>query len=328
MASSSSSVMTDDESQLSKSLLGPWLVGSVLDIFFLGALSSQFINYFSWYGKDRLGTQLAVIGLVVLSILQSIHTFAIAWIMFVLYFKDLYGAINLNFTACWQLGNPIMIASVGLYVQIFFCHRLWHISQKKIRYVLPVGFVLFIAYASVCVATYDIHRQSTIAGRWFAAHFSCVFAGDLMITLSSAYLLLKSRSGVMPQTGGVLAALARLSFQTAAPVALCALLNLILSQVYNGKNLVSVPFNMMMPKLYAFSMMLTLNARRALRAQAGLSDDGAPSAGSSGRRRADVVRSTYVGRIEVRTRTDVSRHIDFNESAGSGDQLQELRSKG
>ena len=43
--------------------------------------------------------------------------------------------------------------------------------------------------------------------------------------------------------------------------------NLVFSQVYpDGSKLISSAFNQTLPKLYAFSMMWTLNARRDLRA--------------------------------------------------------------
>ncbi|KAJ7820859.1 hypothetical protein B0H13DRAFT_2291924 [Mycena leptocephala] len=57
------------------------------------------------------------------------------------------------------------------------------------------------------------------------------------------------------------------SFQTAAPAARCSMLNLIFSLLYsNGEGLISAAFNMPLPKLYAVSMMRTLNARRSLQA--------------------------------------------------------------
>lgn len=88
-------------------------------------------------------------------------------------FKDLKEAILLNYVAWWQTGNAIMVdcildsfckllitsqvASVGIYVQIFFCYRLWFISEKQIWFILPVGLVLLFAYASVCLAVRQPH---------------------------------------------------------------------------------------------------------------------------------------------------------------------------
>ena len=48
-----------------------------------------------------------------------------------------------------------------------------------------------------------------------------------------------------------------------------AMFNLIFSQIYpSGDKLISTAFNQTLPKLYAFSMMWTLNARRSIRAAA------------------------------------------------------------
>ncbi|GLB44884.1 hypothetical protein LshimejAT787_1802210 [Lyophyllum shimeji] len=146
---------------------------------------------------------------------------------------------------------------------------------------------------------------------WFAAHFSCVFAGDLLITVLTAYHLLKSRKDVLPQTVGILRALVRLTFQTAAPASLCAMLNLIMTQTHldvdkllGQQNLISIAFNQALPKLYAFSMMWTLNARRSIRAGSSFSHS------HSGR--GDVELSAYGARIQVRTQT-TTQHIDFKD---------------
>ena len=45
------------------------------------------------------------------------------------------------------------------------------------------------------------------------------------------------------------------------------MLNLVLCQIYsNTQNLVSIAFSLILPKLYAVSMMYTLNARQSMRA--------------------------------------------------------------
>jgi hypothetical protein len=47
-----------------------------------------------------------------------------------------------------------------------------------------------------------------------------VSAGDLILSLTTAYFLIKTKQGVLPQTVGLISALVRLTFQTAAPAAL------------------------------------------------------------------------------------------------------------
>ncbi|KAJ7099685.1 hypothetical protein C8R44DRAFT_988557 [Mycena epipterygia] len=250
-------------------LLGPWLVGSCVDIFLQGVLCCQVFNYFSWYKSDKKSLQLYVGGLALLSGLKSIQAFAIIWIQSILFIGDIDGAINLNYTTWWQAGNPMIVAAFDLYVQAYFCYRLFAIS-KKIPVVAPIVVVFVFAFFSMIVATYYITvgvSASPKIADWFAAHLSSVFAADVLMSCSTAYFLVKSKRNVLPQTVGIISALVRLTFQTAAPAAICAMFNLIFSQIFpGGENLVSTAFNMALPKLYAVSMMWTLNARRTIRA--------------------------------------------------------------
>ncbi|GLB44786.1 hypothetical protein LshimejAT787_1801230 [Lyophyllum shimeji] len=324
MATSSSSAMTGEDRRRAIFLLGPWLVGSCLDIFLQGALCCQFITYFSCYKSDRIRLRLTVAGLALITMLKTVHSFAIVWIMLILHFKDLSGAIKLNYTAWWQTGDSMMVATIDLYVQIFFLHRLWRVSKKNVWFIFPIAIVLCFAYVAICVATYyiSIGKNGTIS-KWFAAHLSSVFAGDLMLTVFIAYHLLRSqRETVLPATVGLLRALVRLTFQSAAPAAFCAMLNLIFSQLYPGNDaLISVAFNQMLPKLYAFSMMWTLNARHSIRAHYG--DTGDTSSQRLGD--VDLELRNVSHRIQVRTHSEITQHIDFNDPTRTKAHADELK---
>jgi len=262
--------MTPEELELAVFILGPWLIGCLVDVLLQGVLFGQFSRYYTTYTDDKLGPRLLVLGLFIITTLKSIHSFAATWTIYILHFKDLNGAIMLMYTEWWLTGSGLMVASIGLYVQAFFCHRLWVISKKNYLFVVPIVVVLIFAYVASCVATYYItlgYKANHEIATWFAAHLSSVFAGDFLITTSIAYFLLKSRREVLPQTVGLINALVRLTFLTSAPAAMCAMLNLVFSQIYTGDNkLISAAFNQGLAKLYAFSMMWTLNARRSLRA--------------------------------------------------------------
>ncbi|TFK31571.1 hypothetical protein BDQ12DRAFT_729439 [Crucibulum laeve] len=310
-------MMTEEELQQSMFLLGPWLIGCFLDILFQGVLFCQFTHYFEWHKDDKMTTRLSVIGLALITTLKSIQSFALIWIQLILNFQDLNGAVLLNYTSWWQTGNPLMVATIGAYVQTFFCHRLWLISSKNWWITLPIATVLVFAYISIIVATYYITLGAEASPQiaiWFANHLSTVFAGDLMVTLSTAYFLIMSKKDVLPQTVGLITSLIRLTFQTAAPAAVCAMFNLIFSQVYSGEDkLISTAFNQALPKLYAFSMMWTLNSRHSLRA--GQSRNRYTSEQSSGRRRDNVELghiSSYNNSnvIQVHTHTETNQHID------------------
>ncbi|KAJ4469785.1 hypothetical protein C8J55DRAFT_564434 [Lentinula edodes] len=175
---------------------------------------------------------------------ESCLASALVWIIFIRHFLDLPGAILLNYTTWWQSGNPLMDSSL-------------YMIAKSLLPVIPIAILFVFAFAALSAATYFITVSNTLGiGRWFAAHLASVFAGDLLLSLVTAYFLIRSKKNVLPHD----------SFEKPpAPAAICALLNLVFSQIYDGnENITSTAFNMMLPKLYAVSMMWTLNAHRTI----------------------------------------------------------------
>jgi hypothetical protein len=127
------------------------------------------------------------------------------------------------------------------------------------------------------------------------------------------------------RTVGLISALVRLTFQTAAPAALwyvdqkpcqpksnaipSAMLNLIFSQIYGSDKIISTAFNQALPKLYACSMMWTLNARRDIR----LIHSGSTNPPSDRTRRTRGANELELGAmsgIQVRTHLETVQHID------------------
>ncbi|KAJ7597970.1 hypothetical protein C8J56DRAFT_1109555 [Mycena floridula] len=243
--------MSANERHQAVFLVGPWLLGSFLDVFLQGILMCQFAHYWSWYKEDRLFLKLTVAGLAILTILKSFQCIAIVWIQNVLHLGDLEGAVRLIMTKWWQAGNPLMVATICLYAQAFFLSRLYIISQKK-WIVIPLGLVFLTAYALMVMAYIYTTTQVTR------------LAGDILMSLATTYYLLKSRNSGLRRTMSVIDSLVRLTLSSAAPAAFCAMLNLIFSQIYPGtENLISTAFNQALPKLYAISILWVLNERRA-----------------------------------------------------------------
>ncbi|KAK7058064.1 hypothetical protein R3P38DRAFT_1192758 [Favolaschia claudopus] len=307
------------ESYKVKFVLGPWLVGSCFEFVLTGVLCCQFINYFTWYPDDKRSLRIAVLVLLLLSILKSIESFAALWIFLIENFGDINKNLMLSVTAWWDTANPLLVAIVDFYVQCYFCSRLLAISKSWVI-VAPVFSLFFFALISMVLATYYITTSESIQiTNWFAAHFSSLFAGDMLLTALTAYYLIKTKKNVLPQTVGLINALVRLTFQTAAPAALFALFTLIFSQMNRAGHFylgfVEIAFNQPLPKLYAISMMWTLNARRTMTmGRSALS--GSSSEHPSGTRVRTARRTNgdvELGRIEVLTQTETTRHVDVRD---------------
>ncbi|KAJ7825552.1 hypothetical protein B0H14DRAFT_3874414 [Mycena olivaceomarginata] len=315
--------------------LGPWIIGCCLDLVLQGALLIQFIQYYVLYPRDKIYLKTAVAGLCLLTILKSAQSFAIIWNHAIIFFGNFQGAIQLNFTTWWETGNPLMVAVIGSYVQAYFCYRLYAISGS-IYVVAPLAAIFLFALVAMAVATYFITVQdiakipvwcaclSHICGTNHKfvhpvnAHLGSVFAGDVLLTSTTAYFLLRSQRRALPQSEALIGSLLRLTFRTAAPAALCAMLNLIVSVRFTGdKALFSLVFNMPLPKLYAISMMFTLNARRRIRLSGRSGQYGSSSGGRSGPVKSPrAPNDVELGPIQVFTATQTEKHVDIRATLG------------
>ncbi|THH08100.1 hypothetical protein EW145_g2926 [Phellinidium pouzarii] len=269
----------------------PLLSGAPILILVLQSRSSdvQFMNYYTWYKDDKWRLRWIVAVLAIATTLKSAQTLLLVW-------------------------EQSIVASIGVYVQTYFCFRLYAISRCW-WVVSPISAILLFAYAASIVSTYYTSTFNTpMIGHWFAAHLSAVFVGDTLLASATAFFLISTSRHGLRQTKMLVNALVRLTFQTATPAAICAMLNLVFSQVYNGQDrLVSAAFNTALPKMYAISMMYTLNARRAI--LIGHSSGQITSSFEQARnthRRDDVElnRMGSLATIQIRTEIETERHVD------------------
>ncbi|KAK0240534.1 hypothetical protein EDD85DRAFT_825640 [Armillaria nabsnona] len=245
--------------------LGPWLVGMCIDMLLQGALFTQIANYFTSYGStDGYKLTLSVAILALITTLKSVQAFAIVWTQQITHFYNLQSALNMRFFVWYQIGNPLIVSLISLYVQSYFCYRLYAVS-KRWWIVTPVLVLYLFSVGSVAVATYYIAHSDPKLGRWLAVHYATIFASDVMLAGTTAYFLLKTRKLVLPHTTGVINALIRLTFQTATPAVICTTFNLVFTYLPGPYDKgISSAFIQALPKVYAVSMMWTLNARRAI----------------------------------------------------------------
>ncbi|PBK96432.1 hypothetical protein ARMGADRAFT_1138613 [Armillaria gallica] len=253
---------------------GPWLVGMCIDMLLQGALFTQFANYFTWYGStDGYKLTLSVAILALITTLKSVQVCLLLCHVSSGHVNEaLLGIARVPLPqhlfpyspTFLRPGNPLMVSLISLYVQSYFCYRLYVVS-KRWWIVTPVLVLYLFSVGSVAVATYYIARSDPKLGRWLAVHYATIFASDVMLAGTTAYFLLKTRKLVLPHTTGVINALIRLTFQTATPAVICTTFNLVFTYLPGPYDKgISSAFIQALPKVYAVSMMWTLNARRAI----------------------------------------------------------------
>ncbi|KAF7307362.1 hypothetical protein MIND_00530300 [Mycena indigotica] len=325
------------------SALGGWDLGICGDLILQGVIFAQIAHYFNLYRSDVPALRAFVFGLLFLTTLRSMQMIAIMWVQNVEYFTDIDGAVGMFFSHWLMKISVAFGASISFYVQMFLCHRLWVLS-KNLYVVALLLFVFIFALVAALILmafTFNISTSQDLRNTFLSLHVGVVFGGDLLLCLTTAYFLLKTSKQVLPQTAGMLNAILKLTFQTAAPGAVCAMINLITSRLastpnpYNTSLLISVIATDILPKIYALSAMWTLNSRRSIRVGGSSGQDSSTEGPSGGRRtgtsggRGGVELGTFgkVQRIQVRTQVQTAQHTD-EDGAMFGKDDADLKSRG
>ncbi|KAJ6468593.1 hypothetical protein DFH09DRAFT_955491, partial [Mycena vulgaris] len=286
-----------------------------------GVLYTQFAHYMSLYKTDILLLRAFVAGLLVLTTLKSVQGLMILWIQNVEHFTDVAAAANMVFSSWISELNLTLVALIAFYVQLFFCQRLWAISQNIYLVGLVMALFVFALLAGIMASAFTF-SQNPENRIWSAIHLGTVFAGDLILCVTTTYFLSNHSKQVSPQTAGMLNAIVKLTFQSAAPAALCALINLvsaqaaIMDQAANAWSMTAIITSELLPKLYAISAMWTLNSRKDIRLMGSNGHTTSSAEGTNGRRRSNNVEfgmlssSGHRGPIQGQTKVQTTQHTD------------------
>ncbi|KAJ7890254.1 hypothetical protein B0H13DRAFT_2531306 [Mycena leptocephala] len=255
-------------------IAGPWLIGTSVELVLQGVVSTQFVKYFGTYRDDPLAMKAYVAGLAVMTCSLSIQMFVIVWYLFAVRFGTfLFLGTPHAYETMLTGSSGIVRAVIGLYVQAYFCSRLFLLS-KKWYIVAPLATIFGTTFVAnllgICYYIFGEANNFPMVEKWFDIALPLNMAGDIALTTSTAYFLIKYKKNVLPQSVGILNALIRLTFQTAAPATICAFVNFVVSLTFpnvypSARAFAATAFNIVLPKLAAFSMMWTLNARQHIR---------------------------------------------------------------
>ncbi|KAJ7198646.1 hypothetical protein C8J57DRAFT_1487474 [Mycena rebaudengoi] len=201
---------------------------------------------------------------------------------------DIKQAATMFFTSWLTQSTTLIGEIIAFSVQVFFCRRLWIISKN----IYLVAFVVLIfvfglisgivytvfifsgqLYRDLVTQTVGHYHEPTDKVIWGPIHYGTVVTGDVILSGTTIYFLLKRSREAEGEVAGALNERMRIVFQSAVPVTLCALANFITAesstQSTSSVTLFLQLTNMMLPKLYAMSAMWTLNARKELSSRFG-----------------------------------------------------------
>ncbi|KAJ7819530.1 hypothetical protein B0H13DRAFT_2292217 [Mycena leptocephala] len=251
-------------------ILGGLDLAMSADVFLQGVLCAQFAHYTNVNTRDRLWLKLFVTGLALLTTLKTIQILGVMWIQNVTLFEDLEAALSLWATHWVPKLTPILEALIAVYVQSFFCRRLSTISSNVYVVILCMIASTFALVSGIVAVFFTFTNISSPKySTWMSIHLGAALCADLLLTGSTAFYLLRHSKAVLPRgpTAPILNSLLRVTIQSAAPAALCAFINFVSVVLLYKQTAIPVTAtiggssNTVLPQLYAWSAMWTLNSR-------------------------------------------------------------------
>ncbi|KAJ6478223.1 hypothetical protein C8R45DRAFT_360109 [Mycena sanguinolenta] len=252
-------------------VLGGWDLAICFALFFQGVLCAQFAHYTSSSKRDSIGLKIFVAGLALLAAVRCCQCLTIMWMQNVTLFGDVEAG-SAFWTHHWIPRTNVMLEATGaVYVQIFFCRRLWAISRNA--YIVIACLIFFaLGLITAVVGTYFLYANAIIAtAGCIALHLGIVLCGDLLLTGSTVFYLLRHYDASILSRSPFaikMKLLVRLTIQSAAPAAICTSANFVADlKIYVIETqdpqslMVAFILILMLPQLYAWSAMWTLNSR-------------------------------------------------------------------
>ncbi|KAJ7884089.1 hypothetical protein B0H14DRAFT_3432503 [Mycena olivaceomarginata] len=216
-------------------VLGGWDLTIYAALYLQGVLCGQFAQYTNLNKRDSVWLKLFVAGLALLTMLKMLQVSAVNWLQMSL----------------WpEIQERLPAISRNIYIVI----------------ACMASFTL--ALVSGGVAAANLLRTKSFSHPqppWMPAHLVAAMCGDLLLTGSTAFYLVRHRKTVLPR--GPIAPILNSLLRSAAPVALVRLIATVAMLMLRHKNpgtfvrMLSAIAVTLLPQLYVWSAMWTLNSR-------------------------------------------------------------------
>ncbi|KIJ40870.1 hypothetical protein M422DRAFT_780556 [Sphaerobolus stellatus SS14] len=241
-------------------LLGPLLIGLIINWGLLGILSMQVFIYHLSFPKDSKYNKTLVYSLFCLEMIQTIILTRDAWEWFI---NDWADPTRVGEFLLEWFNLPVMEGIIIGTVQLFFAWRIWFLGRSWLLSAVIVVFALL--GFSTAIATgikvsrlrfwVDVGVLFPLVSVWYAANVIV----DIIVAISMTYLLLRIKTN-FDQTRLLLSRLIRLTIETGSLTAIVAIIDITLFNTTKGTNYHACAA-IILAKLYTNTLMVVLNNR-------------------------------------------------------------------
>ncbi|KAH8997118.1 hypothetical protein EDB86DRAFT_926071 [Lactarius hatsudake] len=249
-----------------KTTLGAILLGCMLSTALSGMTIVQTFLYFRLYPKDPARIKLMVVGILLLDATHAALMCASTWNYLVLNFGNEDIADRIPIT----IGLTVALtATITFLTQLFFSHRVFRLSRGNWFITAPLVMLSCLRLGAALVSTTEMGKLRSY--HLFVENFGYVFTlglstactVDIGITVAMCYFLQTSRTG-FGEMDHIIDTIMLYTFNTGALTCVTTVVSLI-CWLTMPRNLIFLGLHFAISKLYANSLLATLNGRRSLR---------------------------------------------------------------
>jgi len=245
---------------------GALLIGGMVAVTLTGVVTLQTHIYFKMYPADLPRIKILVLAIWALDLLHSGFVCASIWSYLITHFGNFE---NINHIP-WTLPMTILCTAVLTFlVHCFFAHRIFMFSKRNWWNTAPILVLAICRLSFASVTTSEMLRLGTFSAfkhqfRWvFTMGLAFSSAVDLLITVSLCYYLRSSRSTSITMND-VIDKLILYTFENGSITAAATIISMI-CWLASPNNLIFMGIHFVIGKLYANSLLATLNTREMLR---------------------------------------------------------------
>jgi len=245
---------------------GALLIGTLFASLLSGFVVVQVVVYFKLYTEDHRRLKSLVL---IVWLLDTSHTICI-WLSLWSYLIDNYGNAGDVINIPRSLALSVLIpALLTCFVHMFFAHRIFMLSRRNFFLTMPIITLAVLRLVSASATTSFMLKLRTFTTfkhdvRWvFTTGLALSTTVDILITISLCILLHASRTGA-EKSNAVIDSLITYTFETGALTCAGTIASM-LCWLIIPNNLIFMGLHFVIGKLYANSLLVTLNTREITR---------------------------------------------------------------
>ncbi|KAJ7616567.1 hypothetical protein FB45DRAFT_1034889 [Roridomyces roridus] len=248
---------------------GALLVGGSIALFLSGILSVQCIIYFRLYPGEDWRRNAILILVWILDLLHSAFIVTSLYIYFIQYFGDKEKIATIS----WSIALTVVVTAIQtLIVHWYFAHKIYQSSGKNWWITAPVGLLAFLRLSAAAFSTTEmilVKRFSVFTRHYpgwvFTTGLTLSAAVDIIITVWLCYFLQKMRRRTASTIMAHVVNLLTLYTLENGFITCVTTTASLICWLTMPTNLVFLGLHFVIGKLYANSLLISLNTRKELR---------------------------------------------------------------